>query len=50
MIKIDGLEEGGRLFSQVEYQGLLVQCIFDHKKLEDMNQSLLGKNVVKNWQ
>ena len=39
-------EEYGRLFSQVEYQALLVKCRLDHKKFEDMNQSLLEKNVV----
>ena len=41
-------EEGGILFSQVEYQALLVNYRLDHKKFEDMTQSISGKTVVEN--
>ena len=40
-------EKGGRIFSQVEYQYILVKCRLDHTKLEDMNQSLSRKTAVE---
>ena len=39
-------EEDGKILSQVEYQALLFKCRLDHKKFEDMNQSLSEKTVV----
>ena len=39
-------EEDGKLLSQLEYQALLVRCRLDHRKFEDMNQSLSGKIVI----
>ena len=39
-------DENGRLSSQVEYQALLVKCILDHGKFDDMSQYLSGKLVI----
>ena len=36
-------EENGKLLSQVEYHARLVSCRLDHRKFEDMHQSLFGK-------
>ena len=36
-------EENGKLLSQVEYHVKLVKCRLDHKKFEDMQQSLPKK-------
>ena len=41
-------EENGKLLSQEEYHAQLVRCRLDHKKFEDMQQSLLGKTIVEN--
>ena len=39
-------EEKGSMFSQKEYNDWLVNCILDHRKFEDMQQSLSGKTKV----
>ena len=40
-------EEGGRIFSQLEYQDMLVKCRLHHKKFKDMNHSLSRKIMVE---
>ena len=39
-------EEKGRMFSQKEYHDHLIECRLDHRKFEDMHQSLKGKVIV----
>ena len=40
-------EENGKLLSQVEYHAQLVKCKLDHRKVEDMQQSLSRKTIVE---
>ena len=41
-------EENGKIMSQVDYHAQLVICRLDHRKFEDMHQSLSGKTIIEN--
>ena len=40
------LDEDGKLISQSDYQALLVKSRVDHRKFEDMTQSLTRKVII----